>query len=113
MAGKDTKFFANTTRTIAKKLNQQVSRVRDLSGFPADVLNPEEVDFQFLQHIGFPEAADGVAYEPVQRLLAVSIAINCLQYWTWRRRKYYIVHIQHFFKARIFCRFQLPMGVSS
>lgn len=59
-------------RHLARKLNQSVSRVRDPSGFPADVLDADQIDIQFLQHIGFPESADGVAYEPVQKLLAVS-----------------------------------------
>ena len=72
MASKDAGFFSNTTRNIARKLNNQVSRVRDPTGFPRDVLKASEVDTQFLQHVGFPESADSVAYEPVQRLLAVS-----------------------------------------
>jgi len=72
MANKESRFFADTTRHLARKLNHQVSRVRDPSGFPADVLDADQIDIQFLQHIGFPESADGVAYEPVQKLLAVS-----------------------------------------
>ncbi|KAH7619656.1 hypothetical protein Ndes2526B_g06639 [Nannochloris sp. 'desiccata'] len=72
MANKESRFFADTTRHLARKLNHQVSRVRDPSGFPEDVLDADQIDIQFLQHIGFPESADGVAYEPVQKLLAVS-----------------------------------------
>ena len=72
MANKESRFFTDTTRHLARKLNHQVSRVRDPSGFPADVLDSDQIDLQFLQHIGFPESADGVAYDPVQKLLAVS-----------------------------------------
>ncbi len=72
MSTKEPTFFASTTRHLARKLNQQVSRVRDVSGFPSDVLLHEQVDLQFLQHVGFPETADGIAYEPTQGLLAVS-----------------------------------------
>jgi hypothetical protein len=73
MANKESRFFADTTRHLARKLNHQVSRVRDPSNYPADVLDSDQIDIQFLQHIGFPEFADGVAYEPVQKLLAVSL----------------------------------------
>lgn len=72
MASKEPGFFSSTTRSLARKLNSQVSRVRDPShAFPVDVLSASEVQPQFLQHIGFPESADSVAYEPVQKLLAV------------------------------------------
>ena len=76
MANKESRFFADTTRHFARKLNHQVSRVRDPSGFPADQLDAGQIDIQFLQHIGFPESADGVAYEPVQKLLAVSLGFD-------------------------------------
>ncbi len=37
-----------------------------------DLLGPEELLPVAAGHSGFPEATDGLAYEPVQRLLAVS-----------------------------------------
>jgi hypothetical protein len=64
-------MLSDTTRHFARKLNKQVSRVRDPTWFPSDVLQQGNVSVHFLQQIGFPEAADSVAYEPVQRLLAV------------------------------------------
>lgn len=36
-----------------------------------DLLDPEELLPLAAGHSGFPEATDGLAYEPVQRLLAV------------------------------------------
>lgn len=36
-----------------------------------DLLDPEELLPKAAGHSGFPEATDGLAYEPVQRLLAV------------------------------------------
>ena len=58
-----------SSRNFARKL-QQVSRAFE-SGFPQDVLRTDAVHPRFIQHIGLPEDADAVAYEPVQRLLAV------------------------------------------
>jgi hypothetical protein len=71
-------MLSDTTRHLARRLNKQVSRVRDPSSFPTDVLHADQVAPSFLQQVGFPEAADSVAYEPVQRLLAVGAAPCCL-----------------------------------
>lgn len=38
---------------------------------PDDALNPSSIDPHLLAHVGVPDAADAIAYEPVQRLLAV------------------------------------------
>lgn len=39
---------------------------------PRDTLRPESIHPQFLQHVGFPETADAVVYDPIQGLLAIS-----------------------------------------
>jgi len=74
MSMSDGGFLTQTTKSLARKLNHQVTRVKDGSSahvFPPDILKAGEVETQFLQHIGFPESADSVAYEPFQKLLAV------------------------------------------
>lgn len=45
------------------------------AGLPGDALQPKHVETRFLGHVGFPEAADSIAYEPVQSLLAVRSSV--------------------------------------
>lgn len=41
-----------------------------------DLLSTSDLQPRFFGHSGFPEATDALAYEPVQRLLAVSINVR-------------------------------------
>lgn len=73
MAPKDGNFIGNATKTLARKLNTQVSKVRETRAHLMDsqLLGSEVVDVEIVCHIGFPDNADSVAYEPYQKLLAV------------------------------------------
>lgn len=56
-------------------LKQHVGQMLGTGTFPQDqpdLLDPEALLPRAAGHSGFPEATDGLAYEPVQRLLAVS-----------------------------------------
>ena len=55
-------------------LKQHGGKMLSTVGFPQDqpdLLDPEALQPMAAGHSGFPEATDGLAYEPVQRLLAV------------------------------------------
>lgn len=43
---------------------------------PADSLTPEHLSCKSYGHFGIPESADSLAYDPIQRLLAVSPSIH-------------------------------------
>lgn len=59
----------DTYRHLSRKLQHQLGE----QPFPTDLLLPSRVATAFAGHVGFPEAADSIAYEPVQSLLAVSV----------------------------------------
>ena len=45
------------------------------AGLPPDFIQPTGVDIKYAGHVGFPELADSLAFEPVQSLLAVSLVL--------------------------------------
>jgi hypothetical protein len=49
-----------------------------------DLLGPEELLPVTAGHSGFPEATDGLAYEPIQRLLAVRSRHRCHSVFGWQ-----------------------------
>ena len=59
------------TKSLARKLNTQVSRVRETKKLPEDVLQSQDVFLKLRCHVGFPEDVDSVAYQSSRKLLAV------------------------------------------
>lgn len=57
----------DNVRHLSRKLQHQLGEQQ----LPADLLQPGHIDTKFAGHVGFPEAGDSIAYEPVQSLLAV------------------------------------------
>eukprot|EP00890_Picochlorum_soloecismus_P000396 jgi/Picsp_1/1357/NSC_04837-R1_transducin wd40 domain-containing protein len=71
MKNLDSSMIGNATKNLARKFNTQMSRVRETRNLPDDDLAVTEANVRVLCHVGFPENADSVSYEPNQRLLAV------------------------------------------
>jgi hypothetical protein len=71
MSAKDA--LAAHQRHLVRKVSQAMAR----EGLPPDLLTPSSVDTKFCGASGFPEAADSVAYDPAQGLLAVGHARSC------------------------------------
>ena len=59
------------TKSLARKLNTQVSRVRETKRLPDDLLQSQDVFLKLRCHVGFPEDVDSVAYQSTRKLLAV------------------------------------------
>lgn len=72
-------LLGGATSRFARKLNHSVSRVRDASGYPSDILSPEHIYVRLFEHIGFPDSADALAYDPSQGLLAVATSDGCVK----------------------------------
>lgn len=68
----EAKRQSGATSRLARKLNHSLSKVRDSSGLPEDILSPDNINVQLFEHIGFPESADALAYEQTQGLLAIA-----------------------------------------
>ena len=56
---------------MLRQLRQHVGRSDGAPQDQPDLLDPKDLLPMAAGHSGFPEATDGLAYEPVQRLLAV------------------------------------------
>lgn len=63
---------AASARHLHRKIQHSVSQLRDGTSLPHDILQDIFINPQFAGQTGFPEAADSVAYEPTQSLLAVA-----------------------------------------
>ena len=72
----DPTVFGTATKNLARKLNTQVSKVRETREVPADDLADQDIFLKFRSHVGFPDGIDSLAYDPRQKLLAVS---GCFQ----------------------------------
>lgn len=76
-------------RHFSRKLQHQVAQLGTTGGgLPPDLLMAGDVGPQFCGQTGFPDAADSVAYESVQSLLAVGAAI-CRQATPSQRHGFY------------------------
>ena len=60
-----------STMLTAASFGLRPSRGRSAAPLAEDRLTKHALDLKLQGLTGFPEAADGLAYEPVQRLLAV------------------------------------------
>lgn len=80
-------MFGTATKNLARKLNTQVSKVRETREVPVDDLRDQDVFLKFRSHTGFPDGVDSLAYDSRQKLLAVG---SCFQ-------------LGHFDCSMIFC----------
>lgn len=69
-------MFGTATKNLARKLNTQVSKVRETREVPVDDLRDQDVFLKFRSHTGFPDGVDSLAYDSRQKLLAVG---GCFQ----------------------------------